>query len=347
MNGARRTIGLALLGLLAFGLRLWVVLALPTAQEHPGWTLAGQLLQCAAGTALVLTVAWLAWSLLPDRPSVGWVAALGAAIYAPHVQMAAALGVGPWAALVLTLLLAVVLSSFWQATRRRAALAGCLAGLLFALEPILVLALPICAAVFWLGDSGPTWSGRFARAALGRLGLLAGVAAMIALPWMVRNRLVEGRFLLTKPAQQSADEQSPSYGQLCVQRLESLLLFDEANPATRDRSSRIAAVAWLVLAVIGLSVSRSRWRALWPTYAVFAAVALVHTLVVASPALRPALEPMTFVWASTAVAPLVVRLLPQRRIKIHRPGQQAHDPFGAEHVLQGPHYDIPVRRRAG
>jgi hypothetical protein len=56
---------------------------------------------------------------------------------------------------------------------------------------------------------------------------------------------------------------------------------------------------------------------------------------------------MTFVWAAAAVAPLAVGLLGRPRIKVHRPGEHPRDPFGPAHVLKGPHYDVPVRRRAG
>ena len=62
---------------------------------------------------------------------------------------------------------------------------------------------------------------------------------------------------------------------------------------------------------------------------------------------RIPVEPMTFVWAATAMAPLLVRLVPSRRVKIYRPGEHPHDPFAPEHILQGPGDDVPVRRRAG
>src|SRR3972149_6209985 len=145
MKPSRKTIGWALLGALALGLRVWVVLALstehaghhaehgpvtyehgqiaenllagrgfaaeflgsegPTSQQAPFYPLLlaaayrsfgvatpatilfVQLLQCAAGTALVLAVVWLGWVLVPDRPGVGWVAGLGAAVYPTHLYM--------------------------------------------------------------------------------------------------------------------------------------------------------------------------------------------------------------------------------------------------------------------
>ena len=135
MNGARkRTIGLSVLGLAALGLRLWAVFSLP---GEPAWTAVAQLLQCLAGTMVVLAVAFLGWTLVPDRPYVGWVAAWGAAVYPPHLELAGQPHVAAWAALALTLLLLVALLPKWNGTRRGAVAAGVLAGLLFVLEPIL------------------------------------------------------------------------------------------------------------------------------------------------------------------------------------------------------------------
>jgi hypothetical protein len=84
--------------------------------ETPGAILAVQLLQCMAGTALVLAVVGLGWALMPDRPSVGWVAGIGAAVYPTHLYMVTHLQVALWAALILTTLLAVVMSHRWRAT---------------------------------------------------------------------------------------------------------------------------------------------------------------------------------------------------------------------------------------
>ena len=87
-------IGLALLGCLALGLRFWMVLATPgpapalapastavaveSPADAPPTTVpllykTIQFLQCLAGAALVLVVAWLGWSLAPiDPASAGW-----------------------------------------------------------------------------------------------------------------------------------------------------------------------------------------------------------------------------------------------------------------------------------
>ncbi len=159
----------------------------------PASMLAVQLLQCLAGTAVVLAVVWLSWSLLPEGRLVGWVAGLGAAVYPTHLYMVTHLQVAVWAALLLTLLLAVVAAPRWRATRGGAILAGLLAAMLLLVEPILALALPIVAAVFWTAEPRP-----FAPAALARAALMAGVAAIVISPWLLRNRLVHGETVFIK-----------------------------------------------------------------------------------------------------------------------------------------------------
>jgi len=385
----------------------------------PESVLAVQLLQCVVGTALVLAVAWLGWSLAPDRPSVGVIAGLGAAVYPTHVYMVTHLQVAIWAALLLTLLLAVVTSRTLTATRRGAVLAGCLSGILLLVEPILALAIPICAIAFWLSEGAITWRARFTRSAAGHLILMAGIAAVIIAPWTVRNWAVHGQPVFIKssfgyafwqgnnPASHGTDKiPKPSvddllrehdgtlagmdralwearhetlyiddvlltdedyaqmgalseperskvlgrrawkfvsaepvkYAGLCLQRLRYFLLFDETNPKASNRLYRMSTVSWLVLVSIGLVVSRSHWRRLWPTYTIFAAVTIFHVLVIVSVRFRIPIEPLSFIWAASAIAPVVVGLLSYRPIKVHRPGQQARDPFANEHVLRGPHY---------
>ena len=396
----------------------------------PDSILAVQLLQCLAGTALVLAVVWLAWSLVPRRSNVGWVAGIGAAIYPTHVYMVTHLQVALWAALVLTLLLAVVASPSWRATRRGAILAGCLAGGLLLIEPILALALPVCAAAFWMAEGSPSWMGRFSRAAVGRVAIMTGVTLLLIAPWTVRNWLVHGRpifikstfgyalwqgnnpasfgtdkipkpsaerlrqqhdgtlagmdramwearhetlyiddvllkpdgyrqfaglsepqrsQLLGRQAWQFIQDEPARYGRLCTRRLQYFLLFDETNPKAANRLYRLTTVAWLVLAMMGLCVSFRHGRELWPTYAIFALVTLFHTLVIVSARFRIPIEPMSFVWAAMAVAPAVARLMPSRRVRVVRSGQQQVDPFEPPRILQGPFSETPrpERRRAG
>ncbi len=392
----------------------------------PEAILAVQLLQCVAGTVLVLVVVWLAWLLAPDRPGVGWVAGFGAALYPTHLYMVTHLQVALWAALVLMTLLALVSSPRWRGAWSAAVLAGCLAGLLLLIEPILALALPICAVVFWLGERAQKWTDRFQPAPLGRVALMAAVAAAIVAPWIVRNRLVHGELVFVKstfgyalwqgnnPASWGTDKvPKPSaerlrrehdgtlagmdralwearhetvyiddvllkptgyrefaglseparsrllgrrawrfirdhpgqYAGLCLRRLRYFLLFDETNPKAANRVYRASTVTWLLLCFIGLLVSGGRWRQLWPTYAIFAVVTLFHTLVIVSVRFRIPLEPLSFVWAAWAVAPVLARLAPRPRIRIYRPGERRDHGSTPDHVLRGPHWPVRTGRR--
>lgn len=391
-----------------------------------GAILAVQLLQCVVGTGVVLSVVWLTWSLLPDRPAVGWLAGAGAAIYPTHLYAVTHLQVALWAALLLTLLLAIVVAPRWRATWAGAVLAGGLSGVLLLVEPILCLALPIAAIAFWLGEGKEGKGAAFLSwTALARVGAMAGVAAVIIAPWIARNWLVHGEFIfikstfgyafwqgndplswgtdkipkptaetirlehdgslagmdhalwearhetlyiddvllkptgyrqfagLTEPqrsrllgrqAWQAVCAEPGRYARLCLQRLRYFLLFDETNPKAANRLYRISTVGWLVLALVGLLVSQNRWRALWPTYAIFAAIMLFHSLTIVSARFRIPVEPLSFVWAATAVAPLAALLRLPRRIKIRRPGEIPRDPFGPSHALKGPHYRASERR---
>ena len=177
--------------------------------------LAMQVLQCVAGAALSLAVVWLAWSLVPSRPSAGWVAGAGAALYPPHVYMVTHIQVALWAALCLTTLLALVASPRGANSWRKAALAGALAGMLLLIEPILALAIPFVAWMFWRNEKkvsgtffkNELWPGqadkdkRFLTPFIPRLGrqcLLATLALLVIAPWLWRNYLVHGEPVFVK-----------------------------------------------------------------------------------------------------------------------------------------------------
>ena len=298
---------------------------------------------------------------MPDRPYFGWVAAWAAAVYPPHLELVARPHVAPWAALTLTLLLLAVLWRLeCHATRGRSG--GRVGRRALRLEPILALAVPGVRGGLLVRTSQATARpGTCTIRALGRVALLVGVAILVAGPWMVRNRAVHGRLLPQNyTAATIADEPQPSYGQQCLRRARMLFLDasatsrtphaprEERHHAERDeyasratavpavpeeadqdapvtfltRASHVAVVAWLVLILIGLSVSWDRRRWLWPTYAIFAAVAAAHVLLAGVPWVRSALEPMTLVWASLAVAPLLVRLAPHGRSRFTAPASR-------------------------
>ena len=136
------------------------------------------------------------------------------------------------------------------------------------------------------------------------------------------------------------------YAGLCLNRLRYFLLFDQTNPKAANRIYRLATATWLVLAAVGLLTTLGRWRRFWPTWAIFAAVTLFHTLVITSVRFRIPLEPMTQVWAAAAVAPVLVRLFSGRRIKVYRPGQQRRDPLATEQAPEEQPYEAQPARRA-
>ena len=163
--------------------------------ESSASILAVQLIQCMAGTALVLAIVWLAWSILPDSPATGWLAGIGAAVYPTHLYMVTHLQVALWAALVLAIFLAVIAAPRFQGTWRGAILAGVLAGLLLLIEPILALALPIGAVAFWIADLRQ--SGRLATS-LTRVMAMGFLAVIVIAPWVVRNWNVHSQFVFIK-----------------------------------------------------------------------------------------------------------------------------------------------------
>ncbi len=158
----------------------------------PAAILALQLVQCCIGTALVLCVAWLAWSLVPHRPLVGWLAGWGAALYPPHVYMPTHIQVVIWSALLLTALAAVVFSSRGAGTWQKSIVAGILSGLLLLLDPILVLALPILAFALRKADHHSAL--RTPHSAI----IMSFIALAFIAPWLWRNGQVHGEFVFIK-----------------------------------------------------------------------------------------------------------------------------------------------------
>lgn len=399
-----------------------------------------QLLQCAAGTALALCVAWLGWSLAPRQRSLGWVAGCGAAVYPTHLYMVTHVQVALWAALLLTALLASAASKWLQGSWKKAATCGALAGLLLLVEPILAIALPIVALVYLqrelAGQRGLDQSpgeprsnrafapGAPALALAGRCAVGVAVAALLVAPWIWRNARVHGELVfikstfgyafwqgnnplswgtdkvvqsaaeplrhahdgsladmdralwaarrktlyiddvllkphgyrefagLTEPARSRLlaarawtfiAEHPRRYAMLCVNRLRYFLLFDETNPKAANRLYRATTAVWLMLSLVGALALRSEWRSLWPLWAIFAAVTLFHALTIVSARFRIPVEPLSFVWAAGAVAPLCLRLRPRRNVASPPPPAG----FGNRHALQGPHRrSSRVRSRA-
>ena len=168
-----------------------------------GAILTYQLLQCAAGAALVVCVVRWAWNLFPERPAIGWCAGAAAALYPPHVYMCTHVQAATWGALGVGGLFALVSAREPGASPRRAAAAGVVAGWLLWIDPI--LALPTVGAMLELYRSAQRTSAGSQTFGLRRslpaarcVGLAGLCAAAVAAPWIVRNYAVHGEFVLIK-----------------------------------------------------------------------------------------------------------------------------------------------------
>jgi hypothetical protein len=168
--------------------------------------LAMQLLQSAAGAATALCVCWLGWSLVPARRSVGWLAGWGAALYPTHIYMATHIQVVTWAALVMTLLTAVVLMPGQTRSLWRGFVAGLLAGVLLLLDPILAVVLPVLALGLSMregerergGEGKRKKCGRFAERRFMPAAAMTLTALAVISPWLWRNYAVHGEVVFVK-----------------------------------------------------------------------------------------------------------------------------------------------------
>ena len=168
----------------------------------PAALYAYQLLQCAAGVALVAAVWQLARHFDLHQSGVAQVAGWAAALYPPHIYMATHVQAAPWAALGVVGILALVCNPTARVTWRRAAAAGALGGWLLLVDPITALVLPVALLKLLLTarsqakqqtDPRPTIDRRWATFAA----FSAAVLVVIA-PWLVRNYRVHGEFVFIK-----------------------------------------------------------------------------------------------------------------------------------------------------
>ncbi|MGC3966716.1 MAG: hypothetical protein QM775_04905 [Pirellulales bacterium] len=168
-----------------------------------------QLLQCAAGAALVAGVLQLTRNLFPDRPGMAWAAAWCAALFPPHIYMATHVQASPWAALGVVAVLALVCNPTAAVTWRRAATAGLLGGWLLLVDPITALVLP--PALLQMFITARRQQRRTARTLTPRPSLVALqrrvfatcavfplFTLLVVAPWLVRNYRVHGEFVFVK-----------------------------------------------------------------------------------------------------------------------------------------------------
>jgi hypothetical protein len=147
--------------------------------------------QSLLGGVLVAGVLALTSEVAPGRRRVGRAAGLVAALHptlvyaATHVQVALA------AATLLAWTLALAYRTGRTSRDRDAVLTGGLLALLTLTDPILALAAVGVTGAVWLGRGG-------LRPALRPLTIVALTAALVCLPWTIRNHRVHGELVLVK-----------------------------------------------------------------------------------------------------------------------------------------------------
>jgi len=128
------------------------------------------------------------------------------------------------------------------------------------------------------------------------------------------------------------------YVRLCFDRLQYFLLIDRTNPKASHPLYQATTYLWFGACVLGLLVTVGQWRRLWPTYALFAIVTIFHSLVITSVRFRIPLEPMTLVWAASAVVFLArVAASPVRAIRRRRERAEPERPVVAQDLR--PHFE--------
>jgi hypothetical protein len=144
--------------------------------------------------------------LLPASCSLtpGWLAGLLIALHPAQIYMVTHIQVAPWAALMLTLLVAMALSPRWQSQWWGAMSIGLVGGVALLTEPIFALALPVLAVAFAAPSPGLNLFALLrlrdfaAFRAIGRSAVLAAGCSAIIAPWLWRNYRVHGEFVFIK-----------------------------------------------------------------------------------------------------------------------------------------------------
>jgi len=173
--------------------------------ESPAALVAMQLLQCVAGTLLVLCVVKLTQSVLPDRPWVAWTAGFGAALFPTHVYAVTHLQVCLWVALLLTWLVVASVTHSGNAKAHVTVGVGLLSGFLLLFEPIMAIPVGVIGAWSLLFQADkPVGGGSSRLPAFGLLqrlrwlGVFAGICALVVTPWIYRNWRVHDEFVFVK-----------------------------------------------------------------------------------------------------------------------------------------------------
>lgn len=98
-----------------------------------------QTLQACIGASLIALVVRLGWSLVPDRPAVGWIAGIFAALYPPHIYMVTHVQAAVWSSYAVAWLMLTVCEPPRPALLPRSIRAGLITGWMLLIDPILAL----------------------------------------------------------------------------------------------------------------------------------------------------------------------------------------------------------------
>lgn len=164
-----------------------------------------QLLQCVVGAATVAVAIRWSWTLLPDRPGIGWAVGWVAALYPPHIYMVTHVQAAPWGALAVTLLFLLTTEAARSCTPGRLLMIGLTGGWLLMIDPILALVIPPALLQLLIAlykqQPRPTTDAprtrKFVRAAK-PVAAAAACMLLVTVPWLVRNYRVHGEFVFVK-----------------------------------------------------------------------------------------------------------------------------------------------------
>lgn len=217
-----------------------------------------QLIQALMGTATALLSAWLGWSLVPEKRSVGWLAGLLVAIYPPHIYMVTHIQVVSLATLLLVAALALAAEPRVR-SKLAVAATGLVAGLLVLADPILVLALPWIAALRWLHSPGDQGTATRFRS-IAQPAVLLVVAAGVVAPWIVRNYRVHGELVFVKSTLGYAFWQGNnplSFGTDKIPQAAARRLLAETSDSLADTNRRLWAARHKTLYIDDVALTRA------------------------------------------------------------------------------------------
>jgi hypothetical protein len=152
-------------------------------------------LQAIVGAVTAALLVKLCWSLLPDRPEVGWIAGIIAALNPIQIYAVLHVQVAVWATFAVVITFVVATSTLRDGVRLP--LAGVLSGGTLLFEPILVLAVPAVGCCLWR-ERSPAHSAANLRSRLQSLAVYVMFVLATIAPWLWRNYAVHGELVFVK-----------------------------------------------------------------------------------------------------------------------------------------------------